>query len=316
MSDNGPLVSIVIPTYNRGDTLVKTINSVFSQSYTNYEVIIVDDASTDKTEKIVREIKDPRLKYIKLNQNSKGTRPRNVGIQSSSGDYIALLDSDDEWLPEKLEKQIGCVINSKLPINNIMCFTGVIIKNENSEKSRRNSLIDKDKDIMEYIFIDGNVVQTSTFLISSTLAKNTLFDPTIKKHQDWDFCLRLRENNANFLALTECLTIWHDEENRKGRISNDSNYKNSTFWFNKNKSKLGRKVQYAFTANVLINDIIDNKKKKEALMISLKAFFHKGIKLKGLLKNLVKIYFSKREISKIKKIQLNYQILKIFNRKR
>lgn len=105
---NSPIVSVVIPTYNRALLINRAIQSVLSQTHQDFELIIVDDGSTDNTEEVLKGLKDKRIKYVCLKENS-GTSavPRNVGIRESRGDYVAFLDSDDEWLPEKIEKQLN-----------------------------------------------------------------------------------------------------------------------------------------------------------------------------------------------------------------
>lgn len=101
------LISIIIPTFNRGDYLFRAIKSVFSQSYKNYELIIVDDGSTDNTlELLAPLIKSNEIKYYKQ-ENSGVSSARNLGIKNSSGDLVSFLDSDDEWLPNKLQEQIN-----------------------------------------------------------------------------------------------------------------------------------------------------------------------------------------------------------------
>ena len=98
-----PEVSIVIPTYNCEDYIVQALESVFAQTYTNFEVIVVDDASTDSTLKIVRSFDDARLKIIARSENKGVSSVRNCGIKQAQGDWIALLDSDDWYAPERLE---------------------------------------------------------------------------------------------------------------------------------------------------------------------------------------------------------------------
>ncbi len=107
MTKNG-LVSIVTPSYNCGKFISETIQSVMSQSYTNWEMIIVDDCSTDNTEEIANKFcsVDKRIKFYRLNKNSGAAVARNTALRMASGRWIAFLDSDDLWLPEKLEKQI------------------------------------------------------------------------------------------------------------------------------------------------------------------------------------------------------------------
>jgi len=102
-----PTVSVIIPTYNRAHLVGRSIQSVINQTYQDFEIIVVDDGSTDNTEDIIKEFqkKDKRIKHIKHNKNKGGSAARNTGIRAARGEYIAFLDSDDEWMPTKLEKQ-------------------------------------------------------------------------------------------------------------------------------------------------------------------------------------------------------------------
>ena len=97
------LFSIIIPTYNREKFIVKTIQSVLSQTYTNFELIIVDDGSTDNTEKFVRNVKDNRIKFFKKENKERGAA-RNYGTNKAKGDYITFLDSDDLLYSKYLEE--------------------------------------------------------------------------------------------------------------------------------------------------------------------------------------------------------------------
>jgi glycosyltransferase involved in cell wall biosynthesis len=103
------LVSIIMPAYNCGEFIGTTLDSVINQSYKNLEVIVVDDCSTDNTADVVREYitKDSRIKYHKLEKNSGAAVARNKAVDLATGKYMAFLDSDDVWFPEKLTKQIG-----------------------------------------------------------------------------------------------------------------------------------------------------------------------------------------------------------------
>ena len=101
------LVSIVTPSYNTGKWIGETIQSVLNQSYQNWEMIIVDDCSTDNTDEVVEGYKDPRIKYIKNEKHSGAAISRNRAIREAKGEYIAFLDSDDLWTHDKLEKQLS-----------------------------------------------------------------------------------------------------------------------------------------------------------------------------------------------------------------
>lgn len=100
-----PKISVVLPTYNRGYIISRAIESILSQTFKDFELIIVDDGSSDNTEAVVRTFADPRIRYVKELHRG-GAATRNTGIVISQGEFIAFQDSDDEWLPEKLEMQM------------------------------------------------------------------------------------------------------------------------------------------------------------------------------------------------------------------
>ena len=114
-------VSVILPTYNRAHTLEKSINSVLEQTYKNLELIVIDDCSTDETKKVISGITDARLKYIFNKINFGPSKSRNIGIESSTGELIAFQDSDDEWYPDKLEKQVKLLMNSGDDVAGVYC---------------------------------------------------------------------------------------------------------------------------------------------------------------------------------------------------
>lgn len=106
MSTTNELVSIIMPSYNTARFIRESIQSVLDQTYQNWELLIVDDCSTDNTDEVVASIEDDRIKYFKNEKNSGAAVSRNRALREAKGKWIAFLDSDDLWLPEKLEKQI------------------------------------------------------------------------------------------------------------------------------------------------------------------------------------------------------------------
>lgn len=99
-------VSVILPTYNRAELLLRAIESVLEQTYEEFELLVIDDGSTDNTREMVEGVKDPRIQYIRLEKNSGPAHARNIGIANAKYDYIAFHDSDDRWRKEKLEKQM------------------------------------------------------------------------------------------------------------------------------------------------------------------------------------------------------------------
>lgn len=97
-------VSVIIPTHNRSDRMIRAVDSVRKQTYKNLEIVIVNDASVDDTEEVVRKIDDERIVYLKIEKSQGANHARNVGVSHSTGEYLAFLDDDDEWFDEKIEK--------------------------------------------------------------------------------------------------------------------------------------------------------------------------------------------------------------------
>lgn len=106
MNSNDPITSIIVTTFNRSAFLKATIDSILAQTYQNFELIIVDDGSTDNTQEIIRSYSDSRIKYIYSSNWGGPAKPRNIGIEKANGMYIAFCDDDDIWMKDKLEKSI------------------------------------------------------------------------------------------------------------------------------------------------------------------------------------------------------------------
>lgn len=129
------LVSVIMPSYNTARYISETIESVLTQTYTNWELIIVDDCSTDNTDEVVKPfLSDDRIKYMKNETNSGAAISRNRALREAEGKWIAFLDSDDLWLPEKLEKQIAFMKKN----DHRFSYTNYIEIDENSKPNGRS----------------------------------------------------------------------------------------------------------------------------------------------------------------------------------
>ena len=106
-----PKVSIIMPTWNRAAYIMESVESILSQTYKNWQLIIVDDGSTDNTEELISKIKDSRVQFYKAGKIGLGIRLKNIGIEKSDGELIAFMDSDDILAPSKLEKQVAVLLD-------------------------------------------------------------------------------------------------------------------------------------------------------------------------------------------------------------
>lgn len=199
-------ISVIIPTYNRGEFIKKTINSVLNQTIKNFELIIVDDGSTDNTKEIIEEFikKDDRVKYFYQKNSGSPSEPRNLGIEKAQGEYIAFLDSDDEWLPEKLEKQLAHFKSLKDECAVVGCYAYVI-------EDHKKPYIEKRSDTNN---IEDFLLKNDTFFYSSSsvflkrelLNKyNIKYDSNLKIGEDLDFYISIAKIYINFSFVKEPL---------------------------------------------------------------------------------------------------------------
>ena len=189
MKEN-PTVSVIIPTYNRAHLVGRAIQSVLNQTYQDFELIIIDDSSTDNTEDIIKEFqkKDERIKYIRHDKNKGGSAARNTGIKVAKGEYIAFLDCDDEWLPEKLEKQIKTMKDLPFDVwGGIYCgFYYVGSKKYRAVKAFKKGILQK-----EILNQEVDIGAGSTALLTrNAISKIGLFDESFERHQDLEYLIR------------------------------------------------------------------------------------------------------------------------------
>lgn len=207
------LVSIVTPTYNCGKFISETIKSVQSQTYKNWEMIIVDDCSTDDTEKIVSEFvkNDERIKYYCLKENSGAAVARNTALRLATGRWIAFLDSDDLWLGEKLEKQIAFMAN-----NNYQ-FSYTAYREIDEMGQDLNKIIWGPRKITRFGMISYCWPGCLTVMYDAEKV-GLIQIPNIKKNNDYAMWLKIC-TQANCYLLNEKLACYRK---RSGSISNHS----------------------------------------------------------------------------------------------
>src|SRR5215510_11266770 len=179
-----PKVSVIIPTHNRAEFLRSAITSVLKQTFQDFEIVIIDDASKDHTREVITSFNDARIKAIH-NQVSKGAAgARNIGMMNSNSEYVAFLDDDDEWLPEKLKIQTYLLDNSLPEVGGVCtgCFTkekasGRVLSIDNPEMNDLSK---------------GNFITTSSiFLRRVCFEKCGLFDETMPTSSDYDMWIRI-----------------------------------------------------------------------------------------------------------------------------
>ena len=208
-------VSVIIPTHNRARLLPRAARSVLDQTFRELELIVVDDASSDETRQVVAELNDPRVRYIRHDQNLGAPAARNTGIEAAKGRYIAFQDSDDEWLPEKLEKQME-VLKAGSDANVVYC--SMLLEQAGSTITIPGPGITVVQGDVLSQLLAGNFVSTQTLLLRrECLEKVGGFDTRLPRFQDWELVIRLAEA-YQFRFVNETLVRAYETP---GNISSD-----------------------------------------------------------------------------------------------
>ncbi len=188
-----PAVTVVIPTFNRASIIGRAIRSVLSQTCREWELIVVDDASTDETEQVVKSFQDNRIKYIRHDRNRRVSAARNTGIRCAQGEYISFLDDDDEWLPQKLEKELEVFRNSDPEVG--LVYTAKEILDEQGRVLRIRPA-DRTGWVYEEMLCRNFIGTPSRFAVKKeVLDRLGGFDETFYNLEDYEVCLRVTKTS-------------------------------------------------------------------------------------------------------------------------
>jgi glycosyltransferase involved in cell wall biosynthesis len=218
-------ITVILPTYNgatrgNGKYLREAIESVLGQTYKNFELIIINDCSTDNTEDIIKEYNDERIIYLKHNENKGPSAARNTGLMKAVGEYIAFLDDDDFYYENKLEEQLNFMLINSVYIS---ASNGNIIDENNKEigETKNNSI---KRITVNDIYLNNATIFPTAVMIKRSLINNIYFKEYLKGPEDWDFMLRLsikydvmaypkklfayRLHNSNISKNLECILFY------------------------------------------------------------------------------------------------------------
>lgn len=184
-----PLVSVIVPTYNRGHQIQRCLEGILAQTYPHFEVLVVDDGSDrdDPTESVLRALNDDRFQFIRLPSHQNANVARNAGIAAANGDFIAMLDSDDEWLRFHLARRVEKIAEVKCDgiYGSFQHFDGR--RNEHIHARDINAT----RNAVDFVLETkrGGAI-TPTHFYTAESARSTLWDATLRRHQDYDFVIR------------------------------------------------------------------------------------------------------------------------------
>ncbi len=209
-----PLVSVVIPTHRRPLLVKRAVQSALAQTLREIEVIVVIDGPDEVTRAILAEIDDSRLKAIELPTNQGCCAARNAGIALAQAQWVAHLDDDDEWKPQKLEVQLEAVRRSQYAFPIATCY--LIARTPKGDYMLPRRLPTQSEPLSEYLFVRNTffkgegLIQSSTILTAKELLQKVPPKSGLKRHEDWDWLLRaVQQEGVGVEFVPEPLSIWY-----------------------------------------------------------------------------------------------------------
>jgi glycosyltransferase involved in cell wall biosynthesis len=231
---NDPLVSAVIPTRCRPQLLGVAIHSALRQTWHSIEVIVVVDGPDPQTVASLGKITDPRLRVIVLAESCGGSEARNAGVRVARGDWIAFLDDDDEWLPEKIERQM-CAAHA-MPDWFPVVSCRLIAQSPTASRVLPVIPYETPQAVADFLFCrsglrdPGGVMQTSTLLAPRDLFLAIPFRSGLPMHQDWDWLVRVASHKGVAISmLRQPLSIWRVEDSRS-TVGQGKSWQTSLSW--------------------------------------------------------------------------------------
>ncbi len=245
------MVSVIIPTYNSAHILGDSLGSVLSQTFKNWEIVLVDDASQDNTPTVVEKLiknnnLNGRLRYIRHKKNLGVSSAKNTGIKAAKGEFISFLDADDTWYPYKLERVIK--IFSKFPHVDLVCHNEFLsvngkIKQKLEYSKKAAGIYLKDNEYVYRKLFSGNFLSTSAVTLKKHCLEEEIFDETILVAEDYDLWLRL-SRKYGFYFLNEFLGEYR--KIKTNALSNNIRrmYTGEIRVLKKNKNDIGKIIFY------------------------------------------------------------------------
>ena len=250
-------ISVVIPTYGRPSELKRAITSVLRQTYADLEVLVVRDGLDELTHEAVACFCDSRIRLIALDEKVGGAQARNIGVRAAAGEWIALLDDDDEWLPDKLERQVA-VAQQQAHSNYVVATRYLYARPEHNAQIWPGHLPRRGEHLSEFLFASRGGFQTSVYLVPRGLFLAKPFTAGLRKHQDWDWFLRLASDpNFNVVWCEEPLSIYWAPQKQGSSVSTSTNWTWSASWAKENLPLMTRRAYAMFLVRICLRGAVE-----------------------------------------------------------
>jgi glycosyltransferase involved in cell wall biosynthesis len=242
------LVTVVIPAYNRASSIARAIASALAQTVQPFEIIVVDDASTDETCNVVAALaaRDARIRLLSESVNRGGAAARNAGLDAARTGFVAFLDSDDEWLPQHLERRLAWLqAEPKLAL----VFGSFYVDDGRTRRPQHCHPLRGDP--LEYLYSARGGFRTSTFAGRRAELLKVRFDDRLRKHQDWDLILNLVER-FGIAADSELTVVLHARA--VDRLSSKLDHESTRSFYVKNSSR-GSRTGWILFCTVMLETV-------------------------------------------------------------
>lgn len=203
-----PFFSVIVPVFNRASVLGASLRSVLAQTCQDFEIIVIDDGSSDNPRAVVESLNDPRIRFIRQ-ENQGGGTARNTGINAAQGRFIAPLDSDDLFLPHHLESMKTLLDGTQ----NVVGYARILVdRGDGRTMLKPPRAIGPDEDMGEYTLCERGFVPTITTVVPREMAQRVRYHPKLRAAEDVDFAIRLAQEGCAFHMLEAPGAIWHDHD--------------------------------------------------------------------------------------------------------
>jgi glycosyltransferase involved in cell wall biosynthesis len=271
-----PFFSVIVPVFNRAHVLERALRSVLVQSWQDFEIVVVDDGSSDNPKAVLDKIRDSRIRYLRQ-ENQGGGMARNTGINAARGRFIAPLDSDDVFLPLHLER-MRLLLDGK---ENVVGYARVLV-NRGDERTflKPPRAIGANEDMAEYLLCERGFVPTITIVVEREMAQRVRYHPKLRAAEDTDFAIRLALEGCRFEMTAEPGAVWNDLAD-PGRASAYNRAEQFGAWLEEMRPRLTARAWHGARGWAYAKLLAHNGQRLRALWLYLNAVFQGcyGLKL-------------------------------------
>ncbi len=276
-----PPVTVVIPYYNRPSELEAALASVLAQSWTAWDVVVVDDASAiDPTAIVRRVVGEERGRVVRHHVNRGPSAARNTGTQSARGDFVAYLDSDDAWHPQKLEAQMKAVMALADPAKAFCVTKTNVVSGKAPARLLPTRPLNRGEDFAEFLYVHHGFAQTSSFLLHRSEALSIGFPEELRQYEDHLFFIRAGARGLTYVLVEEPLVTWNNDD-RAGRLGSSDNLNRGEQFLKLASAIMPERAVLAFRTRYL-GELLFSANPREAFAIFHSAFRTGAVGLRDL----------------------------------